>query len=236
MGRLVEERPAANRNQGAILHPLTLFWHDPFERIIYVLLGAVGLIVLMACFNVANLLLARATARQHEIALRSALGASRFQIVRQLLIESLLLSLLGGAGGLLLAFWGTELLAAAIPLHNYRIGEIQIDPTVLAFALGLSLVTGILFGLVPALTTAKVDLFGALKDGSRHGEGKRSQRLRSGLVVAQVAAAVVLLTGALATVEKFFEMRREHWGFQTEQLLTARMPLPEFRYSNHVRF
>jgi len=234
--RLAKEHPAANQNQGAVLHPLKVFWHHPFERIIYVLLGAVGLLVLMACFNVANLLLTKATARQHEVALRAALGASRLQIIGQLLVESLLLSLFGGAAGLVLAFWGTKLLAATIPIHNYRVGEIQIDGPVLMFALALSLITGLLFGLAPALTTTKVDLFAALKDGGRHGEGKRPQRLRNGLVVGQVALAVVLLTGALVTVQKFFEMRRAIWGFEPEQLLTARVPLPEFRYSNNVRF
>jgi putative ABC transport system permease protein len=121
-------------------------------------------------------------------------------------------------------------------MHNYRVGEIEIDGTVLAFACAISVVTGIVFGLAPALTTAKVDLFAALKEGSRQGEGKRPQRLRHGLVVGQVALAVVLLTGALVTLQKFFELRRMHWGFQPERLLTARLPLPEFRFSNNVRF
>jgi putative ABC transport system permease protein len=234
--RLAREYPVANSNQGAVVYPLRVFWHHPFERIIYVLVGAVGLLVLMACFNVANLLLAKATVRQPEIALRVALGASRLQIFRQLLVESLVLSLLAGAAGLVLALWGTGVLAATIPMHNYRVGEIEVDGTVLAFAMTVSLVTGLLFGLAPALTTAKVDLFAALKQSSRQGEGKRARQLRSGLVVAQVALAVVLLTGALVTVQKFFEMRRTHWGFEPERLLTARLPLPEFRYSNNVRF
>jgi putative ABC transport system permease protein len=236
MARLVQEHPAANANQSAVVFPLKFFWHHPFERIIYVLLGAVGLLTLMACFNVANLLLLKATGRQHEIALRVALGASRIQIVRQLLVESLVLSLLAGAAGLVLAFWGTGLLAATIPLHNYRVGEIEIDATVLAFAVAVSLATGLLFGLAPALTTAKVELFAALKQGGRQSEGKGPQRLRSGLVVAQAALAVVLLTGALLTAQKFFELRRTNWGFVPEGLLTLRLPLPEFRYSNNVRF
>ena len=236
MTRLTQAHPITNQNQGAVVYPLKIFWHHPFERIIYVLLGAVGLLVLMACFNVANLLLAKATVRQPEIALRLALGASRIQIVRQLLVESLVLSLLAGAAGLMLALWGTAVLAATIPMHNYRVGEIEIDGTVLTFALAVALITGVLFGLVPALTNAKVDLFAALKQGSRQGEGRRPQHLRSGLVVAQVALAVVLLTGALVTVQKFFEMRRTNWGFEPERLLTARLPLPEFRYSNNVRF
>ena len=236
MDRPAREHPATNAKQGATLRPLKIFWHHPFERIIYVLIGAVGMLVLMACFNVANLLLAKATARQHEIALRAALGATPLQIMRQLLVESLLLSLLGGAAGLLLAFWGTKLLAVTIPIHNYRVGEIAIDATVLGFALLLSLFTGLAFGLAPALAAAKVDLLATLKEGGRQGEGKRPQRLRNGLVVAQVALAVVLLTGALITVQKFFEMRRAKWGFDPERLLTFRLPLPEFRYSNDLAF
>src|SRR5437762_5738337 len=222
MKRLGQEH-TANRNQGARVRPLKELWHFPFQRIIYVLLGAVGLLVLIACFNVANLLLAKATARQQEIALRAALGASRGQIVRQLLAESAMLSLLGGALGLLLGNWGTKLLAATLPIHNYRVGEIEVDTVVLAFAVAVSLLTALVFGLAPALLVSRVNLYTALKEGGRVGEGNAPHRLRKALVIVQVALAVVLLTGAFFTVESFLTMLRADWGFRFERLMSVHL-------------
>jgi len=229
MQRSAQEHPA-NRDQGARVRPLKKIWHFPLQRIIYVLLGAVGLLALIACFNVANLLLAKATTRQQEIALRTALGATRGQIIRQLLVESTLLSLLGGALGLLLGNWGTKLLAASLPMHNYRIGEIEVDGVVLAFAVALSFLTALVFGLAPAVIVSRVNLHTALKEGGRMGEGKGPHRLRSGLVVVQVALAVVLLTGAAFTVESFLKMLRADWGFRSERVLAAHLFLSQRRY------
>jgi putative ABC transport system permease protein len=236
MARLASEHPLTNHRQGAVLHRLRNWWHHPFERIIYVLCAAVGLLLLMACGNVANLLLARATVRQQEIAVRAAVGASRGRILRQLLLESTLLSLGGASLGVLLAGWGTKLLAATIPLHNYRVGEIEVDGVALIFAFALALATGLVFGLAPAWTASNVDLAGALKDGPRGGEGRGPRRLREWLVVGQVALAVILLSGALTTGQQFFAWRRMSCGFRTDRMFTTELPLPLVRYRRPEQF
>jgi putative ABC transport system permease protein len=164
------------------------------------------------------------------------LGASRFLIVRQLLVESLVLALAGGAVGLGLGFGGTALFAATIPQHNYRVGAIEVDAMVMIFAAVLSLTTGLLFGLAPAFTAWRDDVVAALKEGGRQSDGRSSQGMRRGLVVTQVALAVVLLTGAFITAGQFREMLRARWGFQTERLLVAPLPLPLDRYTNAARF
>jgi putative ABC transport system permease protein len=194
-----------------------------------VLLGAVGFVLLIACANVANLLLARATARQKEIAIRTALGASRWRIVRQLLTESILLSLVGGALGLLLARLGVKLLVAISPNSIPRSEEINLDSRVLAFTIGVSVLTGIIFGVVPALHASKPDLNETLKDAGRGSTGRR-HLLRSGLVVSEVALTLVLLIAAGLMIRSFYRLQQVDPGFIHERLLTFNVSLPQRKY------
>jgi putative ABC transport system permease protein len=202
-----------------------------------VLLGAVALLLLIACANVAGLLLARSEARQREIALRTALGAGRSRLVRQLLTESLLLAATGGLFGLLLAVWGVQGLVLAAPPSVPRLDAVGIDLRVLGYTLGVTLLTGILFGLAPALHTVRGDLTGALTDGGRAGTtGRGRQRVRQALVTGQVAVALVLVTGAGLLVQSFLRLRQVDPGFVPERLLTARVELSPVRYqANDVR-
>ncbi|MFN2475444.1 MAG: ABC transporter permease [Chthoniobacterales bacterium] len=198
---------------------------------LYVLFGAVLCVLLIANANVANLLLARASVRGKEMALRAALGASRMRIVRQLLTESVLLSALGGALGLLIAEWGTEALIKAVPQNIPRISTIQLDGAVLVFTLVVSLVTGIIFGLVPAWQASHVDLNTSLKSGGRTGSGgERKGRLRNGLVIAEVALAMILLICAGLLIQSFARLVQVQPGLKTERLLTARVQLPDAAY------
>ncbi|HST22273.1 MAG TPA: ABC transporter permease, partial [Blastocatellia bacterium] len=195
-----------------------------------VLLGAVGFVLLIACANVANLLLARATARQKEIAIRTALGASRWRIIRQLLTESILLSIFGGTFGLLLANWGVKLIIAISPNQIPRAREIGLDNRVLAFTIGVSVLTGIIFGLVPALQMSKPDLNETLKDAGRGSTGKRHV-LRSALVVAEVALTLVLLVGAGLMIRSFYRLQQVDPGFNYDNLLTFNISLPQKKYA-----
>ena len=198
---------------------------------LYILFGAVVCVLLIANANVANLLLARASARGKEIALRAAMGASRFRIIRQLLTESVLLAGLGGLFGLLLAQWGTEALVKTVPQNIPRISNIQLDASVLIFTLLVSLVTGVVFGLVPAWQASHVDLNSSLKSGSRTGSaGEGKGRVRNALIMAEVALALVLLISAGLLIQSFARLGRVQSGVRTEQLLTARVSLPEVAY------
>jgi putative ABC transport system permease protein len=192
---------------------------------LYVLLAAVGFVLLIACTNVANLLLAKAAPRQREIALRTALGARRWHLIRQLLTESILLALIAGGIGVLLATWGTSALVALSPDSLPRAREIGFDWRVLAFTGVIALTTGIVFGLLPAIWGPRVDLTDALKEGSRGSTGG-SGRLRKLLVVAEVALSVMLLVGAGLMVRSFSHLRSVNPGFRTDHALTLRVSLP----------
>ena len=187
------------------------------------LLGAVAIVLLIACANVANLLLARASAREREMGVRAALGAGRWRLVRQLMVESLVLSIAGTALATVLAWWAVQVLRNSMPEGVPRISQISIDLRVLAAAAGLALVTGILFGLVPALQLSKPDLATALKDGARGSVGGQRQRLRSALVVVEVALAVVLLVGASLFIGSFITLMRIDPGFNPENVLTVQV-------------
>ncbi len=196
-----------------------------------VLLGAVGLVLLIACANVANLLLARAAARESELAVRAALGAGRGRLVRQLLTESVILALVGGGVGLLLAFWGTDALTALQPRSLRQLGEVRVDATVIAFTAGVALLTGLLFGLVPALQVTRADLAGSIREGSRGSlSGRAGTRLRGGLVVAEMALAVMLLAGAGLLIRSFVGLMSVDPGFQPQGVLSVELSLPGSSY------
>jgi putative ABC transport system permease protein len=204
--------------------------HD-YSEALWLILGAVGCVLLIACANVANLLLARATARYKEIAVRAALGAGRWRVIRQLLTESLLLSLVGGLLGLLLAWWGTAALVKLIPEDVPRLAEIDIDRWVFGFMLLISVVTGVVFGLAPALHATKIELAEAMKDGVRGaGAGGGRGRLRGALVVAEIAIALVVLIGAGLLLQSFRRLQQVDLGFDTHNILTAAVELPDARY------
>ena len=201
------------------------------ETALFILLAAVAFVLLIACANVANLLLARAASRQKEIAIRTSLGANRSRIVRQLLTESLLLALAGGTLGLLLALWGVDLLISLSPEDLPRLNEIKIDGGVFIFTLALSLLTSLVFGLVPALQTSRPDLNESLKEGARGStSGISSRRVRSLLVVAEVAIALVVLICAGLMINSFIRLRNVNPGFRADNILSLQISLPESKY------
>src|SRR5262245_48766483 len=197
-----------------------------------VLLGAVGCVLLIACVNVANLLLARASARASEIAVRATLGAGRSRLVRQLLTESLLIGALGAIAGLMLAWWGVDMLVRLEP-DLPRLDTVKVDGRALGFTLGLALVTSLLFGLVPAMGSAGADLSATLKGGGRG--GTRNHRLLGGLVVAEIAIALVLLTGAGLMINSLLRLQRVELGYETENILTMEIALPRAKYPDNQR-
>jgi putative ABC transport system permease protein len=230
--RLEEAYPEENRGRGVEvvgLHEQTV---EDVRPALLVLLSAVGLILAIACANIANLLLARGAARQKEVALRTALGASRWRLLRQFLTETLLLALAGGAAGLLIAQWGVDALLALNPGDLPTAQKIGLDARVLLFSLGLSALTGFVFGIVPALQLSKTDVTSGLKEGGRGGgEGRERARMRGAFVVAQVALSLVLLVGAGLLLNSFYRLLRTSPGFNPQNLLTMEYRLPRNRYA-----
>ena len=211
--------------------PLLEYSVRSIKPALLVLLVAVAFVLLIACANVANLLLAHAAGRQKEIATRTSLGASRWRIVRQLLTESLLLSLLGGALGLALAKWGMDLLLTLAPPDLPRLNNVSLDGRALAFTATITLLTGVIFGLVPALQCSKPNLNDTMKDAGRGStEGGRRQRIRSTLVVLEVATALVLLVGAGLMIKSFWQLQKVDPGFNPDNALTAQVSLPKTKY------
>src|SRR5438067_4604381 len=228
---LEKKYPETNTNWSAGSQPLRDELVGDVRTALYVLFGAVVCLLLIANANVANLMLARASVRGKEIALRAALGASRARIIRQLLTESVLLAGLGGLLGLLIAKWGTDALVAAVPQNIPRVSTIQLDGVVLGFTLLLSLATGIIFGLVPAWQASHVDLNTALKSGTRGaGGGEGKHRVRNALVMTEVALALILLICASLLIQSFARLGRVDTGMRTERLFTARIGLPAAAY------
>src|SRR5262249_22230328 len=203
------------------------------RRSLFILFAAVSFVLLIACANVANLLLARAAERQREFVIRGALGAGRWRLIRQLLTESVLVSLAGGAVAVILAYWSTSLLVAFKPDNLPRVSEIGVDGRVLGFTLGVSILTGILFGLMPAWSASRGGAGDALKEGGRSATaGSARQRLRSTFVIAELAVALVLLVGAGLLIKTFWKLRSVEPGFNPDRMITMRIELPEARYKD----
>jgi putative ABC transport system permease protein len=232
MARLEQQYRNTNTGWGVIVESLHETITGDVRPALLVLLGAVSVLLLIACANVANLLLARATARQREIAIRAALGASRGRIIAQLLTENVILSLCGGVLGLFFANWGMDALLALSPGNIPRLDTIGIDRPVLLFAIGVSLLTGVIFGLAPALTISKPQLNDTLKEGGRSGaEGSGARRLRSGLAITEIALSFVLLVGAGLLIRSFLQLQQVNPGFNVEQTLTVKLALPAAKYA-----
>ncbi|HWN99459.1 MAG TPA: ADOP family duplicated permease, partial [Blastocatellia bacterium] len=233
--RLEQAYPATNQNRGVRVITFHENQASTLRPALLILLAAVGLVLLIACANVANLLLARAASRQREIAIRKALGATRGRLIRQMLTESLLLSLLGGAFGLLFAFWGLDLLRAILPAGVDEIPRadwIALDQSVLVYTLLISLSTGMIFGLAPALQVSRQELNETLKDSGKGSVGgARGHRLRDSLVVAETALATMLLLSAGLMIRSFAKLTAVEPGFDPENVLTMQVWLPESKYA-----
>ncbi len=222
--RLEQQYPQSNTGRKAVLMPVHEYFVGDVRRPLLILLSSVGLVLLIACANVANLLLVRASTRRREISVRVALGASRWRVVRQLLTESLLLAFIGGFLGTLFALWGTSFIANKLPDGIPRLGEASVDTSVLMFTLGVTVLTGLLFGLVPALEASRLNLTESLKEGDRGSSGGR-QRLRSVLVVSEVALTLTLLVGAGLLIQSFRRVLQVDPGFQPQGLLTMQVSI-----------
>ncbi|MEP6995091.1 MAG: ABC transporter permease, partial [Acidobacteriota bacterium] len=227
--RMAALHPDENAGTSSELMPLLESVVGDSRGPLRILSGAVGVVLLIACANLANLLLARGAARRCEMAIRTALGASRFRLTRQLLTESALLALIGGGVGTLLAGWGTALMLAHLPEGLPRLSGVGIDGRVAAFTILLSLLTGIGFGLVPAWKASRRGFADALA-GSRGVAGAQRHRVRQGLVVAEIALALVLLVGAGLLIHALWRLQAVRPGFDPDNVLTARLDLPESRY------
>jgi putative ABC transport system permease protein len=225
--QLEQAYPASNRDRGVRLVPLQQQVTGNVRQALIVLQLATGFVLLIACTNVANLLLVRGTERQKEIAIRAALGAGHWKVVRLILVENLILGLVGGGAGLLMAWWGVDLLVSVAPSSIPRLHEIQLSGSVLAFTVATSLVTALMFGLAPAWQSARVNLNQVLKAG---GLAARGGRLRSILIVAEIALTVILLTGSGLLFRSLLQLQHVDLGFRQDNLLTVRISLLESKY------
>ncbi len=235
--RISQAYPDSNKGWGVAIDRYADTIVDSNLRLsLYVLLAAVGMLLLIGCTNLANLTLARGTAREREVAVRSALGAERGRLIRQFLTENVVLALAGGVLGVGVGYATMAALKAAIPPNSLaREVNVAMDSRVLLFALALSALTGILFGLAPALGVTKINLVVSLKEGARGTIGGMRKRLRSALVVAEVALAFVLLAGAGLLIRSFFRMQQADMGFDSANVLTAQLPLSDKRFPDPVR-
>jgi putative ABC transport system permease protein len=234
--QLAKQYPDANEGVDMTVVSLHEAMVGNVRQAFWVLLGAVGFVLLIACVNVANLLLARAASRESEIAVRTALGANRARLVRQLMTESLILGLAGGALGLLLAVWGVEALIALEPQGIPRLNEVRVDPVVIGFTMALSALTGLLFGVFPAFQSTRGGISSTLKEGGRGALTTRGgARMRTTLVVAEVALAVTLLAGAGLLIRSFSKLASVDPGFQVKPALTFELSLPDSRYEERER-
>jgi len=231
--RLEEAYPASNTGNGVRMRALYDVTVQDMRTPLLILLASVGCVLLIACFNIANLLLARAAARRPEIAVRTAIGASRSRVARQLLTESLLLSMLGGVAGIFFGFAATRGLLALLPANVPRAEEVAMDWRVLLFTTAICFVTGLVFGLAPAVAGSRVDLSSALKEGGRGGAGRRNV-LRHALIVSEMAVAVMLLVGAALLLRSFYNVIHADPGFDSRNTLVASFSMPETDYpENH---
>ena len=234
--RLEQQYPDTNRGIGAFVAPMREHFVGETRTILVVLSAAVGFVLLIACVNIANLLLARAGNRKREIAIRTAIGAGRYRLVCQLLTESLLLSCAGGLGGLALAFWSLPFLVKLVPKGISGLTVLHVDARVLAFTLAISILTGVAFGLFPAFRTMQVDLNQVLKQGGgRQTAGRGSRWLERSLVIAEVALAFVLTTGAGLMIQAFAHLRNADPGFRTHNLLAVRTRMPNRLFVDDAR-
>jgi predicted permease len=234
--RLAQQYPEHNTRIGAVVNPLHEEIVGDMKPALLILLGAVAFVLLIACANVANLLLARAAARHKEIALRLALGADRARLTKQLLVESVMLSMLGGVVGLVLAYAGLRVLTRFIPADVAHADLISIDGRVMIFTLIVAVVTGLIFGLAPASQAAHSNINDTLKEGGRDsGAGPRGKRLRAALVIAEVAVSFILLIGAGLLINSFMHLRNLDPGFRADHLLALQIDLSETKYSDNPR-
>ena len=233
--RLEQQYHDFNANWGVNVVPLRTQLTGEIRLALFVLLGAVGFVLLISSANVANLLLARAAVRQKEIAIRAALGARRWRVVRQLLTEAVPLAALGGAIGLLLAWWGTSLLVSLSPAELIDLSQVKINLKVLLFTVGVSLLTGIIFSLAPAFETTRLNLNGSLKEGVKGSGGAGNHRLRSVFVIAEVALALVLLVGAGLLIRSLAGLQSVDPGFNARNVLTMRVALPGRKYDQDAK-
>lgn len=230
--RLSQQYPQWHTGMGAALVPLYEDMVGDIRPALLTLMAAVSLVLLIACMNVANLLLSRGASRQKEIAIRTALGAGRLHIVRQLLVENLLVALLGGGLGLLLAFWVMDLVLAVRGADVPRLHEVNLDHRVLGFSLAASLFAGLISGLAPSIQAARPELTTALKESGRTTDGTSRQRLRSALVVCEISLALLLLIGAGLLIKNLFLLRGVHLGYNPDQVLAVEISLPRMRYND----
>jgi putative ABC transport system permease protein len=234
--RLQQQYPTFFIGSNVTLVPLAEQVVGAARRPVLVLWGAVAFVLLISCANIANLLLSRAASRKKEIALRAALGAGRGRMIRQLLTESLLLSIFGGVAGTLLAAWGVRALSAIVPANFPRRDEISIDAWVLGFTLLISILTGVIFGLAPALNSSRIDLTEALKAGGRNATaGAQGHRLRSLLVIVEMGLALILLVGASLMIQSFLHLQQVSPGFKTDHRLAMEISLPANSYPRAQR-